>query len=380
MKHDVLMIIKTIGLEYDDRLKKECLNISRQGKKIKIIVLDDSNKRGEGIIYNSIPFKKIKSISRRIFSRKKFLILKFLEMNLRFMMNIFFNRSKIVWIHNFESILLVPFLLLVKKLGFINRIIWDQHELIVLDDLPFFLKSPFRYGMSKVDYIIQANNARKQYVVDKFNINESQVKVIENLVDEEFLNYPIYELPDKVRKWLEFENFYLAQGGASTKRNFMYLSEAFLKLKKKLIVIGPIQDDDYMTIRKKNNEFDNYIYFTGMIPQIDIIPFIDKAKASIIFYSFKGGLNFKYCAPNRLYQAISRGTPVIVGANPTMKEIIDNFECGVCTNDEGNQTESIIKSVIEIEKNYNKFKRNSLECSTKFNWRKNELEINKIIV
>lgn len=379
MKYDVLMIIKTIGLEYDDRLKKECLSIYEKNKNLKIIVLDDSSKKEKGVVYESIPYKKIKSFSRRILPHRRFLIIKFLEMTLRFIVNIISNRAKVVWIHNFESILLIPFLVFLRKIRFIEKIIWDQHELIVLNELPFFFKGFFKYGMNKVDYVIHANDVRKKYLVDNIEIEESKIKVIENFVDKEFSEYSECQLPSKVKKWLKEDSYYLAQGGASTKRNFISLAEAFIKLKKRLIVIGPIQDKEYLTLKKEYIDFDDYIYFTGMIPQIDIIPFIDHAKASIIFYSFDGGLNFIYCAPNRLYQAISRSTPIIVGNNPTMKEIVDKYECGICTGDEGNNSASIVSSVKEVDGNYDIYKSNSEKHSKEFNWEKNDFEINKIL-
>ena len=65
----------------------------------------------------------------------------------------------------------------------------------------------------------------------------------------------------------------------------------------------------------------------------------------MIFYDDKE-VNSLYCEPNRLYQAIGRGCPVIVGNNPTMKNIVERLSCGVVVSDSGNSPENIITAFL----------------------------------
>lgn len=379
MKYDVLMIIKTIGLEYDDRLKKECNTLVGLQKKVKIIVLDDTNLSKRGFVYNNIEYKSTKSFTRRYLPHKKFLIVKLLEMSFRFLFEILTNRSRVIWVHNFETFQLIPFVALMKKTNFIDKIVWDHHELTASTSLGFIKSKLYRLSVSCSDFIIQANKKRCDLFISEMGINPDKVKVIENFVDDEFQKSPVNELSDNLSKWLKGDQYYLAQGGASNLRNFKSIVEAFLLMKKKLVVIGPIQDKAFETIQRNYSNFNDFIYFTGLIPQNSIIPYIDSCMASIIFYSYQGGINFKYCAPNRIYQAISRGKPIITGDNPTMKEIVTKYNNGVFTGDEGDSPTTIISCIKKIEDDYSFYKKNAIEIIDEFSWSKNEGEIISIV-
>jgi hypothetical protein len=45
--------------------------------------------------------------------------------------------------------------------------------------------------------------------------------------------------------------------------------------------------------------------------------------------------NTRLCAPNRLYQALSRGVPVVVGSNPPMAHLVRETDCGVVLRTDG---------------------------------------------
>ncbi|RLD54245.1 MAG: hypothetical protein DRJ01_18285, partial [Bacteroidetes bacterium] len=109
-------------------------------------------------------------------------------------------------------------------------------------------------------------------------------------------------------------------------------------------------------------------FFTGMVPQLEMVKYIDNAYASIVLYSQEVGMNFKLCAPNRLYQAISRGIPVIVGNNPPMKSILEKTKSGVVLSDDGQNMINIINGIKYLQKNYSKYKENSLKTRKLFLW------------
>ena len=129
------MLIKTSGIEYDDRLRKESISLSQIGAKIKIIALEDVNTKTKGISKYNIQYNTICLFTRKLFPQRKFLIIKMLEMNLKFLFKIICYKPEILWVHNFELIGMFPFARILKKIGIIKYIIWDHHELISKEQL-----------------------------------------------------------------------------------------------------------------------------------------------------------------------------------------------------------------------------------------------------
>lgn len=114
------------------------------------------------------------------------------------------------------------------------------------------------------------------------------------------------------------------------------LVQAILELEGvRLIVIGPYQQHDITYLRQQHgDQLSQRILFTGYVPQLQIVPYIDNALASVVLYD-TGSENSRLCAPNRLYQALARGVPVVVGINPTMADLVNRYRCGVVLQTDG---------------------------------------------
>jgi len=125
----VLMVIKTTGIDYDDRLRKECASIKDLGNIPQIAALEYENKQKQGVTDEGISFNTISLITRKVLPHKRFLMIKTIEMYIKFLIIILVSRPKVIWLHNIEMAGLIPFCWMMKKIGFINKLIWDQHEL-----------------------------------------------------------------------------------------------------------------------------------------------------------------------------------------------------------------------------------------------------------
>ena len=126
---NILMIIKTSGLAYDDRVRKECGTLLKLGHCVKIIALEYEDKRNKGITEDNVPFQTISLFTRKILPHKRGLAFKTLEMYAHFIRFILAERPDVLWLHNIEMAGLVPIGWVLKKLGLIERLVWDQHEL-----------------------------------------------------------------------------------------------------------------------------------------------------------------------------------------------------------------------------------------------------------
>lgn len=377
---DILFIIKTIGLEFDDRVRKECLSLLQLGKKLEILVLDESNKKQSGMTSYKVPYQSIRLISRFFYPQAHGLFIKTLEMYYYSIIYILKKRPITIWIHNIETMGLVPFITILKKVGFIKRFVWDQHELPPESMFSKWNGKFLNRIISSCDTIIVANKERMEYLSAKLEIQEkNKIKVLANFPDRTFVSIPKSELPKDILKWLDGYQYILAQGGANPDRYTEKVIEAIILLKKiKLIIVGP-----FLTSLKKSLEnkygvsFYEFILFAGMYPQMELGTFIDHALASLVLYN-SGNPNSLLCASNRMYQAAVRGTPVLVGSNPPMANFVRKNRVGIVLKSDGRYTNDIIQGIKSMtNKNdlvdFDNFNKNS------FLWENQEHVIQKIL-
>lgn len=196
-KTDVLMIIKTNGLDYDDRLRKECLTISDLNCSVKIAVLEHDNQERHGLTDYNILFNSIQLTSRKLFEHKRALAAKLIEMYTKFLLQVLKNRPRIVWIHNWELAGLVGFLWILRKFRFIEKVVWDQHELIphrFSGDR--FLKNWSKLLIKCSDTIITANKERREHTLSSLHIDDnSNFVVMENYCYRRFIDSQSDKLP-----------------------------------------------------------------------------------------------------------------------------------------------------------------------------------------
>ncbi|OFX96041.1 MAG: hypothetical protein A2X06_00475 [Bacteroidetes bacterium GWC2_40_22] len=88
--------------------------------------------------------------------------------------------------------------------------------------------------------------------------------------------------------------------------------------------------------------------------------------------------NYRYSLPNKLFDYISAGIPVIAGNLPEIRKIVESYNCGLII--PAITPEEISKAIIELRDNHelrNRLKQNSANASLILNW---ENERKKVIV
>ncbi len=303
MTTKVLMLIKTSGLEYDDRLRKEVLSLKAIGASVEIIALDDSNRVAAGTVYGAIPFRTIRLRSRRWAPQGAGLAVKTAELYSHFMLRVLQTRPDVVWIHNLELAAIVPLLAAARAAGLIDRIIWDQHELPAEARLKNpRMRSAYTRFFNMCDSVVMANRERYDYLVQQCGLHlQAPVTVLRNLPDQVFAEIARGALPDSVTEWLAGRSYFLAQGGANPKRGLDELVAATLTLEDVcLVIVGPYRTADIERLEARHGAaLHKQVLLTGFVPQLELTPYIDHALASIVFYQAVNANNY-LCAPNRM--------------------------------------------------------------------------------
>ena len=94
------MLIYTSGMEYDDRLRKECLSLEQAGADVEVIVLEYANRAGRGVAEFGTPYRSVTLWTRSLTPRARLLPVKLAEMYLKFAWHVLLRRRPILWLRS----------------------------------------------------------------------------------------------------------------------------------------------------------------------------------------------------------------------------------------------------------------------------------------
>lgn len=356
----IALIIKTSGLEFDDRIRKVSIALSKKSD-VKIFALLNDNTEYEGITSYGIPYHSISLKTRNIFSSARFLFIKTLEFNLRAIK--LSKKYDIVWINDPETFL-IPLLTHNRK------IIWDLHELPEMFEKSIF-KLIFHKIEKKVHKIIHANPFRIEYLKSKgLVLDNKKHDYIRNFPDSSFLNSSVVpEKYEKFKEWLGLNSFvYLQSLGSSLRFPYNSIASVLETSKHKIVVVGDINKKELSKLQNKYGKIiEDRIFFAGWTDQLAIPAYLKQASYTIVLYT-KDTPNNLYCEANRFYQAIALGVPVICGFNEPMKEIVDKYDVGITLESDGRDIEQLKASIYTIESKNSLYKSNCIISKEKMIW------------
>ena len=371
MKKKIAVVAKINGLEFDDRIRKECIELASRAE-VFIYVNLDSNEPSSGITSYGIKYEAIHLKTRKWLPSRRFLFIKSLEFYLKLWKKL--RAHDLIWAHEVYTYI---FPLFTRN----NRFVWDLHELPSVFNKKI-LKPVFLFIERKSKMIIHANPQRIEYLTQIGLIkHKDKHKAIRNYPDNNFVNFTEvhYEFKD-FKQWLGNSNYVYLQGLFKTARYPYESVKAIMQSKElKAIVVGRFHADTKLELEQEYaGELSKRIYFTGMIEQLQIAGYMREALCSIVLYDLKNPNN-KFCEPNRLYQAIIMDIPVVVGNNPPMEDLVNKYGFGVVLSDSGENIKELIAAIEKIRNNYNYYKNNIEKHKHQIMWENQKVLFNHIL-
>lgn len=365
------MILYTQGLEYDDRIRKEILSITGKhpGITFEIFAVTPQNKAGDGVTDYGVTYHLPYLKSRDKYKSGTHTLAKAYDFYRSVSPQL--KRFDAVWCADIETFLFPAFLPKNKPL------VWDLHELPAQFMGRGFMRKIFRYLSGRCNLIYHANESRINCLKELGMLSPKTPNVAirnfpsENLKDE---YTPAFNKFEELKKWLNGRKCIYLQGVSSMIRRPVESVSAVMESNEYCgVVVGDFPEQAFRAISEKYSPktIKEKIFFAGKVPQVQTKNFIAECTMGLVFYETTS-LNNTYCEPNRMFQTIMMGKPVVVGYNPPMKDLVERYDVGKALISDGSDINEIVSAISEIDKDYNQFKTNTEKAREYITWEAQE--------
>jgi len=326
---------------------------------------------GNDVVLLGRKLKKSPDISPRTYKTKRFRLLFnkgmlfYACLNLRLFCILLFSKADIFLSNDLDTLLANTLAAKIKR----KKLVYDSHELFT--EVPELegknLKKKLwlaveKFCIRKADMAYTVCKSIADYYNNLYGI---KMQVLRNLP----VNRPF---PDDFNTR---ENIILYQGALNKERGIDLMIEAMSLIEGwKLIIAGKGDLENELKELCRQLKLKDKVVFTGNL-DFDSLHRLTKTAKLGLSLEQGNSLNYKFALPNKIFDYIQAGVPVLCSGLPEMKRIIDEF--GVGETITGCNKESLSDRIISITSNPDliySYHKNCNSASKILNW-KNEKEI-----
>lgn len=340
----VAILRKMNNLENDDRIRKEFVSLTTLFPHVafKCFVMYPENREYEGVTGYGLPFKSVCVAGRDKYASGKHLVAKSWDYYRAIRKDI--RDYDVVWCSGDAP---TPSLLFVHG----KKIVWDLRE------LPLFLmgskvkQALLKYIFGKCDICLHANQFRIDHLASLGLIKDrTKHTAIRNLTDFSSIDPEYDDIYQEIKEWIGGRKCVYLQGINVPTRASNEVLEAVMETPDICsIVLGNVDKDAIALIEQKygKDNVNEKICLAGNFPVLKVPQYMKLCCATLVFYK-NVSINNWYCEANRMYQAIDMGLPVVVGANPPMKAVVEELGVGTSVDTDGSDAALIAQGLASL--------------------------------
>ncbi len=226
-----------------------------------------------------------------------------------------------------------------------------------------------RRYIGKTDLIIVTGEMDRDFLAEHYSLPKKKFAVIRNLPK-------LREIKGEIDLRKKFDiaknkTILIYQGILSGGRGLRKTVSALKNIPDAVFVIagdGPLRADLEKLAEKEKMRA--RVFFTGMVPNEKLLEYTASADIGIALIE-NISVSYYYALPNKLFEYLAAGLPVIVSSLPQMKKIVERYDVGFAIDPE-NETElaNAIKKLTADKNLYARFKANAQSAAAELNWEK----------
>ena len=353
-------------IDYERRIKNQAESLLKIGHSVHIVALGNSGEN-KNIEWNGATIIRIKTPFFRGGP------LKFLHFNIKVFSFLLFKNFKIIHCHDLWTIPAGLLLRLLKNF----KLVYDAHEYYA--GLEVFTRNKLKrkiwmlvetLAIQYIDVLITVSDPIAQLYRERYSSLKSIVVIrnvpkLETIVD----NYKQH-LPETDKKIIIFH------GHFRPGRGLLQLVEAMTLINDGHLVLiggGELQEEIEKKIKILNVQ--HKISLKNYISTDELIATTSAADLGVVLYEHTS-VNYKHALPNKFFEYIMAGIPILASNLGTFEEYINSYDIGK-TVDPQNIPEiaKVIDQMLSNEEQLLKWRANSIRASKDLNW---EIESEKL--
>jgi glycosyltransferase involved in cell wall biosynthesis len=282
-----------------------------------------------------------------------------------------------------EDLYTLPFVATIAKLKK-NKVIYNSRELYAYlgglrnrQVIQSLIKKIESYFIHRVDVVLTTGEMDSQFIEKLYEIKDTVV----------VRNIPLYQQP---KQKIDFRKMFgitedklilLYQGVLLNGRGMPQIMRAVAQLPNTVLVIvgDGEQRENFKKLAEELNT-SSRVFFTGSIDQTDLINYTAGADIGLCLIE-NISVSYYHALPNKLFEYIMAGVPVLASDLPQMKKIVETYQVGESIN-------------ISIEENITKtlkqwsdepallemYRKNCVDASHELNWQEEYKKARNILL
>ena len=350
----------------DSRVLKENISLQNAGYHVKVVALhEEPLKEFEKV--QCIPVHRVKLKTRAWSKYPLVQLIKYLEFIYRVIKK--YRKTDILHCNDLNTL---PAGVFAKMFNRKLKLVYDSHE-YAINDTPYESKISIwlKYFIERIliqfaDKVITVSNSIANEYKRLYNIPKPSL----------ILNCPRYHEQQKKDIFRnEFnirsdQNIFLYQGGLSKGRGIELMIQVFESFKSDDNILIFMGFGQLETLIKEKARLSKNIFFKPAVSSDILLEYTNSSDYGVSFIE-DSCLSYRYCLPNKLFEYLMAGIPVLVSNLYEMKNLVEQYQIGIVAT--SNSVKGFTKSIEEsLNQDYLRIVENVEKSRKLFCWEEQE--------
>lgn len=345
----------------DQRVQKECNTFFKMGYEVLLIGRKSKNNFG----LSELPYTVVRL--KNLFKGGPLMYLMF---NAQLFFYLLFKRADILWANDLDTLLSNFLIARLKNI----KLIYDSHEYFTMSVYKPTSRKIWQwlenFLFPKLKNVITVNDSIKKVYEEKYNV---PITVIRNVPYKKGLTAIESINVAKEKKILIIQGVGINEnrGAEEAVEMMQFLPEEFLLL---FIGRGTIMEKLKQMVKELNLE--NKVQFIGVLPYDKMMNYTRQSFLGLIFEKIDFTDQHNFALPNRFFDYIKAGIPVLSTKAVEIKALIEKYNIGTFVDNlnPAHLAERIVQ-ISQDTSNYNCWKSNSAKAANDLCWENEEQKL-----